>query len=166
VHARLEPLLGEPLEVGDVDRLSGSLVHGGDYKSGGNAAVESASHWVWVRNMTPPQDPRPQDPAPASDPEAQEGSPADEGPGTGAQLAEEARAQARALDSGPTVSILGGEVARRTLLALGAFVLVFLLVWIALWGVFGSVGLALGWIVATAAGGGAVWLLAQRSTAR
>ena len=89
-----------------------------------------------------------------------------EEPGFGAQLADEARAHGRALDSGPKVSLLGAEVSRRTLLALGAFVLVFLLVWIALWGVFGGIGLALGWIVAMAAGGAAVWLLAQRSAAR
>lgn len=116
--------------------------------------------------MTPSQDPRPQDPAPASSPEPREGAAADEEAGTSAQLADEARGQARALDSGPKVSILGGEVSRRTLLALGVFVLVFLLVWIALWGVFGGVGLALGWILATAAGGAAVWLLAQRSAPR
>ncbi len=82
------------------------------------------------------------------------------------ELAEAARERARSLDTGPTVSILGSEVSRRTLLALGLFVVVFLLVWITVWGVFGGAGLALGWIVATAAGGAAVWLFAQRSEKR
>ena len=62
--------------------------------------------------------------------------------------------------------MFGGEVSHRTLLALGAFVVVFLLVWLALWGVFGGAGLVLGWIPATVAGGAAVWLLARRSAGR
>ena len=112
------------------------------------------------------QEPRPQDPEPASGREPGEGAHAKEEPGPGAQIADEARARARELDSGPKLNILGGEVSQRTFLALGAFVVVFVLVWLALWGVFGGVGLALGWIVATAAGGAAVWLLARRSAAR
>ncbi len=115
--------------------------------------------------VTPADEPRSKDPAEASSPQQPQRASGEES-GAGDQLAEEARASARALYSGPTVSILGGEVSRRTLLALGTFVLVFLLVWIALWGVFGGVGLVLGWIVATAAGGAAVWLLARRSAPR
>ena len=105
--------------------------------------------------MAPADEPRSEDPTQSSNPQRREGA-SDKAPGAGDQLADEARASARALDSGPTVSILGGEVSRRTLLALGTFVLVFLLVWVALWGVFGGVGLVLGWIVATAAGAAAV----------
>jgi hypothetical protein len=112
------------------------------------------------------QEPKPQDREPDSTPESEADPPPKEEPGPGAQIADEAQARAEELDTGPKLNILGAEVSRRTLLALGLFVLVFLVVWIALWGVLGGVGLALGWIVATAAGGAAVWWMARRSPAR
>ena len=116
-----------------------------------------------MRNLTSTEEPRQPDSAPTERSESPPDPPADDASGTGAELADEARAQARALEGGPTVSLLGAEVPRRTLVALGVFVVVFLLVWVALWGIFGGAGLVLGWIVATAAGGAAVWLLARRT---
>jgi len=114
--------------------------------------------------MPSAQEPRSEDSAPATDGERRESAGGEQG--TGAQLADEARATGRELDSGSRIRLLGGEVSRRTLLALAAFVVVFLLVWLVLWGMFGGAGLVLGWIAATVAGGAAVWLLARRSAAR
>ena len=54
------------------------------------------------------------------------------------------------LQEGPTVSMLGGAVPARVLVALGVFVVVFTVVYLALFGLLGGLGLALGWIPAAA----------------
>ena len=60
--------------------------------------------------------------------------------------------EAQRLQRGSTVSMLGAEVPTRVLGALGIFLLVFMLVYAALWALGGGLGLALGWIPAAAAG--------------
>lgn len=63
-----------------------------------------------------------------------------------AQLRASAESETSRLNRGPTVSFFGAAVPARVLVALGVFVLVFTLVLMALWGLLGGIGLALGWI--------------------
>ena len=65
-----------------------------------------------------------------------------------AKLRASAESETSRLQRGPTVSILGASLPARVLMALGVFVLVFMLVLMALWGLLGGIGLALGWIPA------------------
>jgi hypothetical protein len=65
------------------------------------------------------------------------------------------------LQGGSTVSLLGATVPVRALLALGIFILVFMIAWTVLWSLGGTAGLALGWIPAAAAGLVAIRLVAR-----
>ena len=94
---------------------------------------------------------------------AAEQAPREEDDSAVAQLRENADREARRLGEGPGITLFGGKIPYRTLLAIAVFVGVFLLVWVPLWAALGGVGLGLGWIPAAAAGAAAVWLLARRS---
>ncbi len=67
-----------------------------------------------------------------------------------AQFRASAESETSRLQQGPTVSILGDAVPKRVLIALGVFVVVFTVVYLALFGLLGGLGLALGWIPAAA----------------
>ena len=67
--------------------------------------------------------------------------------------------EAESLQQGPGISLFGGEIPYRALIALAVFVVVFVAVWAALWGLLGGIGLALGWILAAVAGALAVRLV-------
>lgn len=66
------------------------------------------------------------------------------------QFRASAESETSRLQRGPTVSLLGGSVPARVLIALGVFVVVFTVVYLALFGLLGGLGLALGWIPAAA----------------
>ena len=80
---------------------------------------------------------------------------------TAEEVAATAGREGRPLLEGSSISLFGGELPHRTLLAIGVFVVVFMLVWVALWGLVGGWGLGLGWIIAAAVGALAVWLLTR-----
>ncbi len=90
------------------------------------------------------------DEQPGPDPDRSRG---DESDGDDSDLLAKLRASAESetsrLQRGPTVSILGTSLPARVLMAMGVFVLAFTLVYLALWGLLGGLGLALGWIPAT-----------------
>jgi hypothetical protein len=95
-----------------------------------------------------------------------EGDDAEDGEGGRlAGLRAAADAEADSLQRGPSVSLLGASVPVRALTALGIFVLVFMLVWVALWGLLGTLGLALGWIPAAGVGVLAIRLVGPASAA-
>lgn len=60
------------------------------------------------------------------------------------------------LQRGRRVPVPGGSVPSRTIAAMVLFVVAFLAVWALMWWIGGGLGLALGWIVAGAAG---AWLV-------
>ena len=78
---------------------------------------------------------------------------------TASELRAFADREAQSLQEGPGISLFGGKIPYRALLAGGVFVLVFVLVWAGLWALLGGIGLALGWILAAVAGALAVRLV-------
>lgn len=72
---------------------------------------------------------------------------------TGAESAEAVRTLAR----GPELNLpIIGPIPRRTVVAVAAFIVVTTVVYLILWAVLGTLGLAFGWIVAALAGAFAV----------
>ena len=88
-------------------------------------------------------------------------SPQDDEPGRFDEVRATADDTTERLQGGSTVSLLGAQVPVRVLLALGIFILVFMVAWTALWALGGTAGLGLGWIPAAAAGLVAVRLAAR-----
>jgi hypothetical protein len=82
-----------------------------------------------------------------------------------AQALEAADREARRLQEGPGITLFGGQISYRALIAIGIFIAAFMAVWVVLWAGMGGVGLGLGWIPAAAAGVAAVGLF-SRSSAR
>ena len=76
--------------------------------------------------------------------------------------ADDAGAELEKLQGGPKLSAGETDVPVPALVAIGIFVVAFMIVWMLLWAVLGGLGLGLGWIVAAAAGAGAVKLYADR----
>ena len=80
----------------------------------------------------------------------------DDEPGRVDGLQAAAEAETDRLQRGRTVSLLGNQVPARVLIALGIFVVVFMIVWAALWALGGGLALALGWIPAAVVGAFAI----------
>jgi hypothetical protein len=72
-----------------------------------------------------------------------------------------AEREARPLLGGSGVSLFGGEIPYRALIAIAIFVAVFTVVLVGLWALLGGIGLALGWIVALVVGALAVWFVSR-----
>lgn len=77
-------------------------------------------------------------------------------------VADDAGAELKKLQEGSKLSVGESDVPVPALVAIGIFVVAFMIVWMLLWAVLGGLGLGLGWIVAAAAGAGAVKLYADR----
>jgi hypothetical protein len=97
----------------------------------------------------------------STDDEAQE----DADDSRGSELVEAADREARSLQQGRSVSLLGGEIPLRVLAAFAIFIAVFVAVLLALWAALGGVGLALGMIVGALVGALAVKLVLGRGGA-
>jgi hypothetical protein len=76
--------------------------------------------------------------------------------------ADDAGAELEKLQGGSKLSVGESDVPVPALVAIGIFVVAFMIVWMLLWAVLGGLGLGFGWIVAAAAGAGAVKLYADR----
>jgi hypothetical protein len=70
--------------------------------------------------------------------------------------------EAGTLRRGRTISLFGGDVPVRVLVALAIFVAVFMVVWVGLWAALGSLGMVLGMFAAGVAGAFAVKLYGDR----
>jgi hypothetical protein len=86
----------------------------------------------------------------------------DQGPGPLDEASSTVEQEAEKLQAGPKLPFFAGPLPIRALLAMGIFVVVFMVVWLILWALLGTLGLALGWIVAAGAGLFTVKLAADR----
>ena len=82
------------------------------------------------------------------------------------EVEQQGRAELEKLSSGRTISVLGGELPVRALVAIGVFALTFVATWMLLWAILGTVGFALGWIVGAVVGAAAVKFGTQGLSAR
>jgi hypothetical protein len=74
-----------------------------------------------------------------------------------------AQHDAQRLQRGPKLPFFAGPLPSRAIAALAVFVAAFVVVWIGLWALIGTLGLAAGWIVAAVAGFAAVRLVTRRA---
>ena len=83
-------------------------------------------------------------------------------PGVVTDVVNVAEREGEKLQRGPTLPFFAGPLPMRALVAMGIFVAAFLAAWLILWALFGTIGLALGWILAAALGFLAVKAAADR----
>lgn len=99
--------------------------------------------------------------------EGQTGDPqgGDDSPGAFDEGAGRVAEEAEPLLDGKTVSSPVGPLPTRSLTAIAAFLVVFVIAFFALWGLLGGIGILLGTVVGAALGLGAMKLVADRSSA-